>query len=289
MQQMIGEIGGSSSRWAWLREDGSVVTWPAKGDRFPGYNPVSGDGADFSSELLALFDDRDSEVLRVPMVRVYAAGCGAKQRQERMQLAIANVWPHAKVQVESDLTAAALGLCNEEGGLVLILGTGMSAGHFDGSHLNCPMPSLGYLLGDEGSGADIGRTLLQDAFYERMPSADKDLIFGSAVPVLTDVLDRVHRASHPARELAAYAALLAPHMDRPYVRELITGRFHALTEVIRHFFPLEQRRRVFATGSVAYGFRDLLADCLLDAGMTLTVVEADPLSGLVRYHQRQGS
>jgi N-acetylglucosamine kinase-like BadF-type ATPase len=206
-----------------------------------------------------------------------------------MQLAIAKVWPDAEVHVESDLTAAALGLCDTSGGLVMILGTGMNAGHFDGSHLSCPMPSLGYLLGDEGSGADIGRTLLQDVFYDRMPSADRELLFGPDAPVLTDVLERVHRASHPARELAAYTALLAPHMDRPYVRELISGRFHALTEVIGHFFPLEQRRRVFATGSVAYGFRDLLADCLLDAGMSLTVVEADPLPGLVRYHQRQGS
>lgn len=288
MQQVIGEIGGSSSRWAWLRADGSVTTWPTKGERFPGYNPMSGDGLAFTEAVKALLEERGQEALAAEEVHVYGAGCGVELRRARMEQAIRTIWPKAKVDVSSDLTGAALGLCGTRSGLVLILGTGMNAGYFEAGHLHCPMPSLGYLLGDEGSGADIGRNLLQDAFYGRIPTAVKEILFGPEGPRLNEVLETVHRAPHPARELAAYTARLAGHLDEPYVRELILNRFHAMAELLTRFFPAEQRREVFATGSVAFGFRELLSECLLDRGMTLSEVEADPLPGLVRYHQRPG-
>jgi len=97
----------------------------------------------------------------------------------------------------------------------------------------------------------------------------------------------MHQAPHLAGELAVYTALLADHLEEPYVRELLQGRFHALAELLTLFFTPDQLRNVFATGSAAYGFRELLAECLLDGGMTLSSVERDPLPGLVRHHQLQ--
>ena len=288
MVQVIGEIGGSSSRWAVLGLGDGFTTWPLRGERLPGFNPVSGDGDGFAAEIRNWFSVRQHDALAAAAVHIYGAGCGSKERQERMANAIRSVWPSAAVQVSSDLTGAGLGLCGEQVGLVLILGTGMNVGHFDGSRLHCPMPSLGYLLGDEGSGADIGRNLLQDAFYGRIPPSLHEALFGPDGPQLSTVLEQVHRAAHPARELAAYTALLAGHIEAPYVRELLLGRFHTLAELVTRYFSPEERRSVFATGSVAYGFRDLLSECLLDRGMTITAVEPDPLPGLVRHHQRQG-
>jgi N-acetylglucosamine kinase-like BadF-type ATPase len=285
MVQVIGEIGGTSSRWAVLTA-GGAQTWPAKGDRWPGFNPVSGDGGGFASSIADLFGSVGPEALAASVVHLYGAGCGSDERKQRMAQAMALVWPYADIHVDSDLMGAAIGLCGNVPGMVLILGTGMNAGHFDGVRLHRPMPSLGYLLGDEASGADIGRHLLQDAFYGRIPEAVYERIFGGAHLVLSDVLSRIHQAPHPARELAAFTALLAPHLNEHYVQDLIQGRFHALAELLTRFFTAEQLEQVHATGSVAFGFRDLLADVLLDRGMTLKVVEPDPLPGLVRHHQR---
>jgi N-acetylglucosamine kinase-like BadF-type ATPase len=289
MVQVIGEIGGSSSRWAVLAPDGSTGIWPVKGERWPGFNPLSGDGEGFATELLALFGAAAPDALNAGSVAIHGAGCGTPDRRDRMAHAITRVWPRAKVQVGTDLEGAALGLCGSEPGLVLILGTGMNAGYSDGTRLHLPMPSLGYLLGDEGSGADIGRHVLQDAFHHRIPEELHLRIFGQDGPVLSEVLARVHGASHPARELAAFTALLAPHLEEPYARELIQGRFQALVDLLVRYFMPEQRVQVFATGSVAYGFRTLLAATLQDHGMALTVVEPDPLQGLVRYHRQRGS
>lgn len=285
MVQVIGEIGGSSSRWAVLDGDATSI-WPAKGDRLPGFNPVSGDGTGFATAIREQFIAVQPAALQAAQVWIYGAGCGSEERQQRMSEAMRRVWPGAAVEVDSDLMGAAIGLCGTTAGLVLILGTGMNAGYFDGSRLHRPMPSLGYLLGDEGSGADIGRHLLQDLFYARIPDGIQDLIFGVPGPRLPQVLQSIHQAPHPARELAGHTALLAPHLDRPYVRELIQARFHALADLLTRFFKPEQLERVHATGSVAYGFREILADVLLDRGMTLMAVEPDPLPGLVRHHQR---
>lgn len=287
MLQVIGEIGGSSSRWAVLSRDGGFTTWPSKGERLPGFNPVSGDGSGYAEAMSAWFRERRPEALDAAVVRIYGAGCGPTERRERMRRAINMIWPMASVSVETDLMGAALGLCGNTPGLVLILGTGMNAGYFDGRQLQCPMPSLGYLLGDEGSGADIGRSVLQDAFYGRIPRPLHEALFSADGPVLSVVLEQVHRAAHPAKELASYTAMLADHLEEPYVRELLLGRFHTLVELLTRFFTPEERRTVLATGSVAYGFRELLAECLLDRGMTLSSVERDPLPGLVRHHLLQ--
>lgn len=288
MVQVIGEIGGSSSRWAVL-EDQGASTWPLKGERWPGFNPLSGDGADFVGAIAARFQAVRPGALKATRVHIYGAGCGSDERRQRMSDAMRQLWPHAEVSVESDLMGAAIALCGSESGLVLILGTGMNAGYFDGVRLHRPMPSLGYLLGDEGSGADIGRQLLQDFFYQRIPSEVQQLIFGLPGPELAQVLAGIHQAAHPARELAAYTALLAPHLGQAYVRELIVARFHAMAELLKRFFDQERTGRVLATGSVAFGFRELLADTLLDRGMTLTDVVPDPLPGLVRHHQRDSN
>lgn len=285
---MIGEIGGSSSRWAILSASGEVTTWPEKGERLPGYNPISGNGQEFAQAIREFFNKHFPEALRASEVHIYGAGCGSQERRSSMHRAIRQIWEGAQINVASDLTAAALGLCQSGPGLVLILGTGMNAGYFDGTQLYTPMPSLGYLIGDEGSGADIGRMLLQDAFYGRVPRDLHGSLFGIG-PDLGTVLPQVYGAAHPARELAKYTALLAGRHEEGYVRELILGRFSAMAELLTLFFTAEQRGSVFATGSVAYGFRELLAECLLDRGMALTSVVPDPLHGLVVHHQRPRS
>src|SRR5690606_39215318 len=167
--RLIAEIGGSSSRWAFIPVSGDPLIFPRAGEVLPGYNPLSGDAGIFSNGVKEYFDRNCAQVFEAVELNVYGAGCGTAERQDLMSGALRTLWPEAKIAVDSDLMAAALGLCDGSPALVVILGTGMNAGHFDGRVLHRPMPSLGYILGDEGSGADIGKTLLQDAFYRRMP------------------------------------------------------------------------------------------------------------------------
>lgn len=283
MSLLIADIGASSSRWALLNAAGAVVLSNTDGVQLPGFNAASGEPAAMVAALRAWMGSAP-ELAAAERLQVYGAGCGAPDRALRMKNALEDLWPGATVQVDSDLLGAARAACGRESGLVLILGTGMNAGHYDGHQLTTTIPSLGYIIGDEGSGADIGKQLFRDLFQGRMPEDVQEQLFGHAVPALHDVVAAVYRGEAPARYLAAPVVALLPLLEHPYVHGLITTRFRKLSALLTGWFTEDQRAGVAAVGSVANGLHDLLGPCLAEQGMVLTTVTADPMPGLQRYH-----
>lgn len=279
MALLIGDIGGTTSRWAWA----SAPDRDALRLELPGYNPATGSPAAMQAAL------RDAAIMKEAQgggtlyVAAYGAGCGTKDRRDRMHAAISGVWPGATVEVESDLLGAARALYGHASGLVLILGTGMNAGYYNGTELHLPMPSLGYVLGDEGSGADIGRHLLRDAFYGQVPIAVNASIFPIG-PHLPEVLEQIHHGPAPQALLASFTAALAGHLHEAYVQDLVASRFLALARLLAQFFTKVERREVRAVGSVAFGFRNLLCEAMEQRGMAMAAIERDPMPGLVEYH-----
>lgn len=229
---------------------------------------------------------RNAGLGNVEHVTAYGAGCGTKARSDRMRAALHEVWPDAALVIESDLLGAARSLYGMEAGLVLILGTGMNAGLYDGSRLHLPMPSIGYVLGDEGSGADIGKHVLRDALYANLPMTLHKVLFPEGLD-LPAVLEAVHRSTAAQAFLASFAAPLAAHAEELHVHDLVASRFDALARILARFFTMEQRRQVRACGSVAWGFRAILKEVLAQRGMQLTVAEPEPLPGLLRFHAKE--
>jgi len=277
---LIGDIGGTSSRWALLSSpDDETRTID-----LPGFNPVTGDPVAMQAALRQSGIGGEAENGPLKVI-AYGAGCGAKARADLLRTALAEVWPHAHIQVETDLLGAARGLYGSDAGLVLILGTGMNVGYYDGSALHMPMPSLGYILGDEGSGADIGKHLLRDALYGVLPEPLKDRLFPDGLD-LASVLGSTYRSSGPQAYLASFTALLADHLEETYVHDLVASRFFALTRLLARCFSAQELQQVRASGSVALGFRQVLTEALGQRRMHLTAVERDPLPGLAAYHAR---
>ncbi|MBS1940686.1 MAG: hypothetical protein JST38_07415 [Bacteroidetes bacterium] len=276
MHRLIGDIGGTSSRWAFVPPPGGLPTL----HKLPGYNPATGQPALLQQ---ALRDAKLGMGLGSLHATVYGAGCGTKARADRMRATLAEVWPDASVEVESDLLGAARALYGHDAGLVLILGTGMNAGYYNGMDLHLPMPSLGYVLGDEGSGADIGKHLLRDALYGALPDALFKALFpeGADLPA---ILEAVHRSPVPQAFLASFAAPLAAVTGDVHAHDLVASRFDALARLLARFFAPDERKSVRACGSVAFGFRETLKESLAQRGMRLTAAEADPMQGLLRYH-----
>lgn len=275
---LIGDVGGTSSRWA-LLGDGDPVMLHA-GDPWPGYNAAAGDPTALVQRLRAAM----AEVGPVERVLVHAAGCGTRERAERFATGLRTVLPAAVVKVEGDLLGAARSVWGSSPGLVLIVGTGMNAARYDGERLVSGIPSLGYILGDEGSGADIGRALLRDALRGRMPAVVQAAVFGDG-PVLAEVIDRVYLRPGAAAFIAAHVKRLSAVRDEPYVQDLLSDRFRALAaEVARALGPGELR----AVGSVAAGFQRELAAALHAHGLILERAVADPLPGLITFVRAGG-
>lgn len=281
MPLLIGDIGGSSSRWALLLAGGpQVLPGP-----FTGFNASSGEAGALQQQLRALSLGADAEALEV---MVYGAGCGHPARAARVQEALAAVWPRARIQVATDLLGAARSLYGTQAGLVLILGTGMNSGYYDGVRIHTPMPSLGFILGDEGSGADIGKQVLRDALYDQLPAAIAKELFPQGVD-LAPVLEAVYRSPAAQAYVASFTAVLARHAEEAYVQALLASRFVALARLLERYYSLPERAELRAIGSVAMGFRAPLATAMAHHGMALTAVEQDPMPGLLAYHAQARS
>jgi len=277
---LIADIGGSSSRWAWVLPPGEArLVQPLQGS-MPGCNLLSDDGG----ALLAALQAEELGFASADVVHVYAAGCGDPQRRQRMRDLLTAVWPAERIHVESDLLGAARSLFGTAPGRVLVLGTGMSAAHYDGAGLQRSFPSLGALLGDEGSGAAMGRRLVRDAIYGRMPQHVREHLFGPDGPQREEVLHGVYASGTPGRFLAAPVVRLQELRSEPYVEGLFAACFGELAEVLAEFFAATPALALRAVGSVAWGFREPLAEALGKAGLELSGVERAPLRGLALHH-----
>lgn len=278
MSILIADIGGTSSRWASLDASGAAEL-PGV---LPGFNPAVGDPLALQ-DALSGNGPITAGSSAVEELVIYGAGCGSLGRKASMRNALQPFWPTARITVETDLLGAARGLYGRTAGLVLILGTGMNAGYYDGQDLRTPMPSLGYVLGDECSGADIGKQLLRDQLYRRIPKRIEGLLFPEPLD-LAEVVRALYREPGPQAWLAAFTARLADHLDEPYVAALIGSRAEALAEVVDSFFTPAEYRETRALGSVAFGFKPLLETALAKKGIRLSEVRRDPMEGLLAYH-----
>lgn len=201
-----------------------------------------------------------------------------------MLILLSAIWPAQRITVESDLLGAARGMLQQKPGAVLILGTGMNAGIYDGRQLTATFPSLGPLLGDEGSGADIGRHLWRDAIHGNMPAHVLRHLFGPDGPDRELLLREVYRGSAPGRFLAAPVASLHEVLDEAYTKRLLASRFTELASLLAKQFKGQAATEWHAVGSVAWGFRPMLAEAMRMEGLRLIAVERDPLRGLARHH-----
>ena len=277
----VADIGGSSSRWAWIATDSSME------DRkdLPGFNPNSGDPEALLKALSAWPERNANESHKV---FVYGAGCGSALGKSRMEAAMAAAWPASQVTVETDLLGAARGMYGKEEGLILILGTGMNCGRYNGKELQTPMPSLGWMLADEGSGADLGRTLLREALLGLLSNAEETLVFPEGVD-RDQLMQGAYQSTGQQAFLASFAKRLATPGAEDLAERLIEPRFMAMAKVLSHFFPQKEGPWIKAVGSIAWAFEEHLGSALGLNGIFLTEVQRDPMEGLVRFHSKHWS
>jgi N-acetylglucosamine kinase-like BadF-type ATPase len=272
--RLIADIGGTSSRWVDISKGiGSLI-------KLDGHNPVLSRGPEFISGL----DHFPSEA--VTDIIVYGAGCGEAERASGIRNPLQRIFGRARIQVNSDLLAVAHGLLGEQQGLVAILGTGMNVGWYDGSMLLQRLPSLGYLIGDEGSGAHIGKTFLNDLYYGRIPPETLNRLFPGGVPELANTIAFVYGSEAGNRALASYTHVLSECVDDIYVSDLLSRCFREFVHLLRGQHPAAERRTIAISGGIASAFTSVLSPLLNEVGVESLIIEPDPIEGLLRYHQR---
>lgn len=220
----------------------------------------------------------------VRQVYFYGSGVSNSQQQERLERILKFVYSLAEVHVEHDLLGAARALCGHDSGIPVILGTGANSCAFDGEHIVANIPSLGYILGDEGSGADLGKRWAMAYLQKKAP---KELIddFYTGYGVDKDlILDKVYSGERPNRFLASFAPFIRKHSGNPFMLELIKGSF---TELFDNYITrLDQHKEwpMHVCGSIGYHFHHILSIMAEERGITFGQVIQKPIAALTLYH-----
>ena len=215
----------------------------------------------------------------------YGTGCSNASNIKSVHQAFKRVFPAAEIVIDHDLMGAAKALCGHEKGIACILGTGSNSCYYNGKKIVKNSPGLGYVLGDEGSGAYLGKKVIQHYLYGTF---EPELIHRFEEKYQTNVtliLEAVYRQSFPNRYLAGFTSFLTENRGHYMIENIIEDGFNDF--FFNHIYKYRESWNlpINFIGSVAYGFRDVLKDLCHSYELQLGKVLKDPMAGLIKYHQ----
>ncbi len=219
----------------------------------------------------------------------YGAGC-TPEKKVFVQRALEGVFKKATVSVDSDMLGAARGLLGRNAGVACILGTGSGSCFYNGETIEWCVPSLGYILGDEGSAAVLGKRLVGDLLKNQLGDDLKEAFFQEYETSMADIIEHVYRQPFPNRFLAKLSKFCADHIDDQRIHALVYDHFvqfirRNLVQYFKHSEFSLQNSAVGFIGSIAYYYKPILEEAMRAEGLPLGTILKDPIEGLKEYHK----
>lgn len=275
---LIADSGSTKTDWRLIDEKGTVRQF-----RTSGLNPyfLSVDEiAGIIQQELSPEVDRNT----VAEIFFYGAGCSVKAKCEDVEKGIRSVFSKAKIEVMHDLIAACRSLCGREQGVVAILGTGSNSCIYDGEKITDQVPSLGFILGDEGSGTHIGKKFLQAIFYQELPEHVVKRFEERFHLSREDVLETIYKKTLPNRFLASFTHFIFQIRNEVGISKIVYDCFTEFFD--RHILKYNdyQKKKIHCTGSVGYHFADTFRQVATERGMLAGKITESPIAGLTLYH-----
>jgi N-acetylglucosamine kinase-like BadF-type ATPase len=221
--------------------------------------------------------------LTIEAVWFYGAGCASPEKNQIIFNILGSLL-QVPVEVCSDLTGAARALCGQQPGIACILGTGSNSCLYDGQTILQNISPLGYILGDEGSGAVLGKLLVGDCLKNQLPKQLTDKFMQQYQLTPSTILERVYRQPFPNRYLATLSRFLIENISEPAVYNLVYNSFRSF--FIRNVMQYDgyEAYPVHFTGSVAFYYRQVLKDAAQSLAIEVRRIEPTPMPGLIAYH-----
>ena len=274
---IIADSGSSKTQWSLLRESTSLPETIFTS----GINPFYQDSPTIIQTLRKDFPLQD---FPVNTIFFYGAGCANKSVNSVVSNALQEFFGASRIEVESDLMAAARALCQNKEGIACILGTGSNSCHYNGNTIIQQVPPLGFILGDEGSGAIIGKRLLGDILKNQLP---KDIItkfFDKYELTKDDILEQIYRKPFPNRFAAKFTLFISDHVTEPAIYDLVYDEFSRF--LIRNVMQYTNVNRlpIHVVGSIGWYFRDIFEKAASAMNLQTGRFIQTPMEGLLEYH-----
>lgn len=276
MTTLIADSGSTKTNWLLISNNGKIEKYQTEG-----INPVVGDSTLISNTIGKSFAPY-VEGTKIDKIIFYGAGCTSSKKGV-VEKALYKFFPDAEIEVESDVLAAARALCGHNEGIACIMGTGSNSCLFNGKQIIRNISPLGYILGDEGSGAVLGKNLVGDILKKQFSEEICQNFFDETKLTEEEIIDRVYRKPMPNRFLASFVPFIHRHHRDSQIGEFLVANFRRFLQ--RYVLPYERPDLdVNFIGGVAHSFKEEIGVAMQIENLKLGRIELTPQDGLLAYH-----
>lgn len=275
--KLIVDAGGTSCAWALLNH-GSVIAQTST-DAIHALLTPDNDITVIANKAANSLGDPQVEELYF-----YGAGCASESINNRLLGILSQTFEKAKIQIASDMLCAARALFGRKPGIACIIGTGSNSCLYNGEEITANTPPLGFILGDEGSGAVLGRNLISDILKHQLPEEIEISFFKKYSITKEDIIENVYRKPSPNRFLASFTPFLHEHLDSPEIDALVTESFKSFLSRNVLQYDNSHALPISFIGSVAFHFSTQLRKALEAYSLKLGDIKQSPLSGIIAFH-----
>jgi len=276
---LIADGGSTKADWCLLDREKEVLRVFSKG-----INPYYCTKNEISDEIRQnlFYELKD---FQLNTIYFYGAGCASPEKKELIKKALAENFKSKLINVESDLLGAAIGLCGNNSGIVAILGTGSNSCFYNGEKIVENISPLGYILGDEGSGAVLGRIFIGECLKNQLTKGIKEKFLKKYNLDVPSVLHNVYKKPMPNRFLADFSFFIKENIDDKSVYNLVYNSFMCFFQ--KNLMQYDYKNhKIYFTGSIAFFFQDILQTVANELNINIETIEQTPMSGLIQYYSK---
>lgn len=213
----------------------------------------------------------------------YGAGCTPGKKTDLIYQILKDVFPKAHVDVQSDMLGAARALCNHEPGIAGILGTGSNSCFYDGQNIAFQVPGLGYMLGDEGSGAVLGKKLIARYLRGQLNKEIMAAFHNEYSLSREEIVENIYEKPFPNRFLGSYTRFVKQHLDDKQMYDMVYQHFTEFYQMMIRYYEID-RYGLFLTGSIAHYFKDLIEEVAAHNEISIKKITESPIQDLIQFH-----
>ncbi|MCM5661375.1 BadF/BadG/BcrA/BcrD ATPase family protein [Galbibacter mesophilus] len=234
--------------------------------------------------ILANCNDLMNYKSLITQIHFYGAGCGTRSADKKMRILLEDLFENTlHISIKEDVVAA-IHATTAKPGIICILGTGSNCCFFDGVNVHQRIPSLGYVLSDEGSGNYIGKELLRAYFQKKMPKNLETKFEATFNTDLNEVLQHVYHLQNPNKYLASFARFAFEHRNEPFVKTILENTIETFIDAyLVHYHEELQKHPVHFVGSIAFYGQDIITKQLTAKGYRASTFIKKPIDNLIKY------
>jgi N-acetylglucosamine kinase-like BadF-type ATPase len=279
MSILIADSGSTKTDWVLLKNNNIIIQFQTIG-----FNPYFQSSEDIHNEIkTVLLPVLKDQLQSISQIAYYGAGCSTTDKVQVVKQGLYLAFGNIPSEINHDLLAAARALCGKEKGIACILGTGSNSCLYDGVEVTENVPSVGYLFGDHGSGATIGKIFVQHYFDKKLP-LHLITAFENAGYHREIILESVYKKPMPSKYLANIVKFLSNYNNDSFVKDLIKNCFLDFFDAQVSKYTNAKALHVNFVGSIGFYYKDLLVDAAKEKGFIIGNIIKSPIDGLIKYH-----